>query len=357
MKVYIYRELLDERTQRLYQDAYASNLHNLRHHFLWFSDLLALLSQFETREPDEADYFFVPVYTILFEFLRKDVGELIARCAHLDRGNHLLFVSGDYGHRARSPRETSAPTRVYPRPYDWLDSRFVLIALESTSQLHPRDIAIFPYQPARDDGGSLAAFNRRSRLRLSGFDLASVRAGQDALVYSFCGALRYPDLPPDHVRGDHGIVRLAGAGRGWFIGSADDARKSFAPQLAGYEAIISRSVFTLCPAGYGRWTFRWIEALLNGSIPIMISDGYVLPFSETVDWRRFVIEFPERDIARLDAFVRSISLDVAYQKQSSIIKSQRLFTRESCRRLLLGRLMSGVATASEAAPEHRESVA
>jgi hypothetical protein len=343
--IYIYRKFLNNGTARLYRDAFDQNRDNLRHHFRWFCDLLELLGRFETTDPEQADYFFVPIYTILFEFLRTDIGDLIGQCEYLHRGRHLLFVSGDYNHRARSDKETFAPQRVYPKVYDWLDGRFRLIALESTSELAPADIAIFPYQFAEDY--SLNALNRPSRFRLRALGPQGVRVAAGTLLYSFCGALQYPYLPANHVRGDQGIVRLAGAGPDRFIGSAADAEKHFGRELGSYQSIISRSVFTLCPAGYGRWTFRWIEALLHGSIPVLISDGYVLPFAEYVDWDRFTIRVREQDIAAIDGIIRAITWDEIYRRQSDIIKNHRLFTRTSCREMLVRKLAASAQRHSQ----------
>lgn len=46
-------------------------------------------------------------------------------------------------------------------------------------------------------------------------------------------------------------------------------------KLQEYCRILARSVFTLCPRGYGATSFRIQEALQYGSIPIYISDKFV----------------------------------------------------------------------------------
>lgn len=47
-----------------------------------------------------------------------------------------------------------------------------------------------------------------------------------------------------------------------------------------YCEIMSRSVFTLCPRGYGKTSFRICEALQYGSIPVYISDSFIIPHDE-----------------------------------------------------------------------------
>lgn len=44
-----------------------------------------------------------------------------------------------------------------------------------------------------------------------------------------------------------------------------------------YCKAISESLFTLCPRGYGKTSFRIQEAIQYGSIPVYISDEFVLP--------------------------------------------------------------------------------
>jgi hypothetical protein len=55
-----------------------------------------------------------------------------------------------------------------------------------------------------------------------------------------------------------------------------DRKVSFYEQIISEECL-KRSVFTLCPRGFGTNTLRFYEALLYGSIPVYISDEFWLP--------------------------------------------------------------------------------
>lgn len=46
---------------------------------------------------------------------------------------------------------------------------------------------------------------------------------------------------------------------------------------AQFADILNRSTFTLCPRGYGPTSFRIQEALQFGSIPVYVSDKFILP--------------------------------------------------------------------------------
>jgi hypothetical protein len=50
--------------------------------------------------------------------------------------------------------------------------------------------------------------------------------------------------------------------------------------LKEYCNIMARSVFALCPRGYGKSSFRITEAIQYGAIPVYVSDEFVLPYNE-----------------------------------------------------------------------------
>lgn len=50
--------------------------------------------------------------------------------------------------------------------------------------------------------------------------------------------------------------------------------------LEDYCRILARSVFALCPRGYGASSFRIQEALHYGAIPVYVSDKFILPYNE-----------------------------------------------------------------------------
>jgi hypothetical protein len=48
----------------------------------------------------------------------------------------------------------------------------------------------------------------------------------------------------------------------------------------GWLELLQNSTFSLCPEGGGKTSFRVAESLAMGAIPVIISDGYVMPFVE-----------------------------------------------------------------------------
>jgi hypothetical protein len=60
--------------------------------------------------------------------------------------------------------------------------------------------------------------------------------------------------------------------------------------INNYRNVLSRSVFTLAPRGYGYTSFRMFEAILCGSIPIYIWEGeLILPFQDKIKWEDFSV--------------------------------------------------------------------
>mmetsp|Transcript_55785 Transcript_55785/g.104625 ORF Transcript_55785/g.104625 Transcript_55785/m.104625 type:complete len:559 (+) Transcript_55785:231-1907(+) len=57
-----------------------------------------------------------------------------------------------------------------------------------------------------------------------------------------------------------------------------------------------RSAFGLVPRGHGVYSFRLTEVLLAGAIPVVLSNGWVLPFSEVLDWDSFSVRLDEEAV-------------------------------------------------------------
>ena len=83
--------------------------------------------------------------------------------------------------------------------------------------------------------------------------------------------------------------------------------------LKDYCSILSRSTFTLCPRGYGMSSFRIMEAIQYGSIPVYISDKFVLPHGFKFDYG---VVIHERQLDELGKILNSIPQEAIANKQS-----------------------------------------
>lgn len=86
--------------------------------------------------------------------------------------------------------------------------------------------------------------------------------------------------------------------------------------LQGYCAKIAQSTFTLCPRGFGPTSFRIQEALQYGSIPVYISDEFVIPHNIPFDEYGVLIE--ARDAYSVREILSSLPEEEIRQKQQTI---------------------------------------
>ena len=78
-----------------------------------------------------------------------------------------------------------------------------------------------------------------------------------------------------------------------------------------YGETMQDSRFAAAPRGAGLDSYRLSELMQYGCIPVIISDGYVLPFASLLDWRKFSIAVPENAVATIPDILEAI--DVAAQ--------------------------------------------
>ena len=66
-----------------------------------------------------------------------------------------------------------------------------------------------------------------------------------------------------------------------------------------YGASIANARFCAAPRGVGLDSYRLVEVMQFGCIPVIISNGYVPPFASALDWQLFSLSLAEPDIKTL----------------------------------------------------------
>jgi len=89
--------------------------------------------------------------------------------------------------------------------------------------------------------------------------------------------------------------------------------------LNNFINITSRSIFTLCPRGYGKNSFRMYEAMQLGSIPVYIYDDDWRPFKDVLNWDDFSVSIHISQLQNLDKILSSIDDKNIKQKQEKLI--------------------------------------
>lgn len=72
-----------------------------------------------------------------------------------------------------------------------------------------------------------------------------------------------------------------------------------------YQALMANSTFCLAPRGRRFGSFRFLEALSLGCIPVTLSNDWVKPFNDVIDWSSAAIDADERLLLQLPEMLRS----------------------------------------------------
>jgi len=110
-------------------------------------------------------------------------------------------------------------------------------------------------------------------------------------------------------------------------------------ELENFLNITSRSIFSLCPRGYGRSSFRLYEVMQLGSIPVFVYDDKWIPFEDDINWDDFCVLIHSDNISDIDNILSSYSEDKIKQMQSNLYKYwKENFTMESIFKKIIERI-------------------
>uniref|UniRef100_A0A0R0HZ13 Exostosin GT47 domain-containing protein n=1 Tax=Glycine max TaxID=3847 RepID=A0A0R0HZ13_SOYBN len=99
----------------------------------------------------------------------------------------------------------------------------------------------------------------------------------------------------------------------------------YLPKGVSYYDKLRNSKFCLCPSGYEVASPRVVEAIYTGCVPVLISEHYVPPFSDVLNWKSFSVELSVKDIPNLKDILMSISPRQYIRMQRRVIQIQRHF--------------------------------
>ncbi|XP_074285045.1 putative glucuronoxylan glucuronosyltransferase F8H [Silene latifolia] len=110
-------------------------------------------------------------------------------------------------------------------------------------------------------------------------------------------------------------------------------------RYAGYQSEIARSIFCLCPLGWAPWSPRLVESVALGCVPVIIADGIQLPYDDVVPWAEISLVVAENDIVNLGKILE-------YVARTNLTSIQRNLWDPDVRRALLfnDRVQVGDAT-------------
>jgi len=74
-----------------------------------------------------------------------------------------------------------------------------------------------------------------------------------------------------------------------------------------YENLLANSTFCLVPRGRRLGSFRFLETLQAGCLPVILSNGWQLPFDEVLDWDAASISVDERQLLQVPEILHGLS--------------------------------------------------
>jgi hypothetical protein len=103
-----------------------------------------------------------------------------------------------------------------------------------------------------------------------------------------------------------------------------------------YIQTLSESKFSLCPSGSGSNSIRLWESLSYGSIPVILSDGHVLPKLKNVNWEDFVIIWKESEIKDLYKYLKNFDKNKMLQMSNKGVEMfHEYFSKDTMHKCVL----------------------
>uniref|UniRef100_A0A0E0KM45 Exostosin GT47 domain-containing protein n=1 Tax=Oryza punctata TaxID=4537 RepID=A0A0E0KM45_ORYPU len=101
-----------------------------------------------------------------------------------------------------------------------------------------------------------------------------------------------------------------------------------------YYSFMRRARFCLCPSGHEVASPRVVEAIQSECVPVVIADGYVLPFADVLRWEAFSVAVAVGDIPRVrETLERIPAAEVERLRRGVRLVKRHLMLQQPPRRL------------------------
>ncbi|XP_024372133.1 uncharacterized protein [Physcomitrium patens] len=111
------------------------------------------------------------------------------------------------------------------------------------------------------------------------------------------------------------------------LGEGCDEDKEVWKKHNSYEDLMN-TTFALVPAGRQPSSYRFIEVLAAGSIPVLIADNYVKPFDSLIPWYTCAIQFPTTEIKRIVNTLRKVSPEEKLKRQRNCLEIYNQYLKD-----------------------------
>ena len=217
------------------------------------------------------------------------------------------------------------------QPLSWCAPPHVMVACSSCARSHvrpgldtglPFDLAyLVGCKQCAHPELSVSAVERRCRMpnTLAASFRGSLKGGDP---YKFVLRSRLAELSNAEVRG-LGRIQVV------FTDRPDlSINTSAQDQLShNFDEDFSRSHFGLSPRGDNIFSFRTFELMSHGVIPILISDGYLPPFEELIDWTGISLRVSEKKVNTIPSLLEKIPLDTICSMRIAALNTYQRYLR------------------------------
>lgn len=92
-----------------------------------------------------------------------------------------------------------------------------------------------------------------------------------------------------------------------------------------YKEMMGRSKYCICPSGFEVASPRIVEAIYAECVPVLVSENYVLPFSDVLDWDKFSIRVTVAELPELKRILAAVGDDGYVVLRRRVREVQRHF--------------------------------
>lgn len=96
-----------------------------------------------------------------------------------------------------------------------------------------------------------------------------------------------------------------------------------------YSDYLLQSRFCLYPSGYEAASPRVVEALYAECVPVILSESYVLPFSDVLRWEEFSVAVPMEELPRLKGILEAVPPSELMRMREGVKSVKRHFVFNS----------------------------
>jgi hypothetical protein len=172
---------------------------------------------------------------------------------------------------------------------------------------------------------SLACWERLLNPRTVSMPALPILAGPcevapKSVLASFRGMASHPCRESLRALHDGSSIRCEFVDRANHVGRID---ATAGKTDSAYTELLAASTFAFVPRGDAMFSYRLLEAMSFGCIPVILSDNWVLPFDRAVKWSGIGLHLSENDIPSLPSLLRGFSAQRISSIQQHVVETYR----------------------------------